>query len=133
MFFLLLHKNLRSFRHLLERRFCLAFYFKSKYFVLIDHILSETICLFCFRVLFSNIYTKIKLMANFYSKVIFLNLCLREYFFLFYAEFELLMFHNNIVKISEKLNKWNLLKIWLQIIYPLDFCMIWLHFYYGKK
>ena len=43
------------------------------------------------------------------------------------------MFYNNIVKISEKLNKWNLLKIWPQVIYPIDFCMIWLHFYYGKK
>ena len=54
--------------------FCLALYFKSKYFVLIDHILSEIICLFCFCVLFSNIYPKIKFMAknwsdlcNFYS------------------------------------------------------------------
>ena len=43
------------------------------------------------------------------------------------------MFYNNIVKISEKLNKWNLLKIWLQVTYPIDFCMSWLHFYYGKK
>ena len=34
-------------------------------------------------------------------------------FLLFFAEFELLMFYNNIVKISEKMNKWNLLKIWL--------------------
>ena len=36
--------------------FCLAFYFKSKYYVLIDHILSETICLFCFCVC-SQIFT----------------------------------------------------------------------------
>ena len=87
-----------------------------------------------------NIYTKIKVttkswsdLCNFYSKVIFWNFCLRKYFLLFLAEFELLMFYNNIVKISEKLNKWNLLKIWLQVTYPIDFCMIWLHFYYGKK
>ena len=40
------------------------------------------------------------------------------------------MFHNNIVKISEKLNKQNLLKISLQVTYPTDFCI---HFYYGKK
>ena len=40
--------------------FCLAFYFKWKYFVPNDHFLSETICLFCFCVLFSNIYPKIK-------------------------------------------------------------------------
>ena len=25
-----------------------------------------------------------------------------------------------------------MLKIWLEITYPTDFCMIWLHFYYGK-
>ena len=122
--------------------FCLVFYFRWKYFVLIDHILSETICLFCFCVLFSNIYTKIKFTDKswsdpciFYSIVIFWNFCLRKYFLLFFAEFELLMFHNNTVKISEKLNKCNLLKIWLQINYPTDFCMIWLHSYsyYGKK
>ena len=44
--------------------FCIAFYFKWKYFVLADHILSETICLLCFYVLFSNIYTKIKVTAK---------------------------------------------------------------------
>ena len=43
-----------------------------------------------FCVLFSNIYTKIKFTAksssdlcNFYSKVIFFNFCLRQYFFTF--------------------------------------------------
>ena len=30
------------------------------------------------------------------------------------------MFYNNIVKISEKLKKWNLLKNWLQVTYPID-------------
>ena len=58
---------------------------------------------------------------------------LEKYFLLFFAEFELQTFYNNIVKNSEKLNKWNLLKIRLQVTYPTDFCMIWLHFYYGKK
>ena len=33
---------------------------------------------------------------------------------------ELLMFHHNIVKFSEKLNKHNLLKIFLQVMYPKD-------------
>ena len=100
--------------------FCLAFYLKWKYFVLIDYILSETTCLFCFCVLFSNMYPKIKFIAknwsdlcNFYGKVIFLNFCISKYFLLFFAEFKLLMFHNNIVKISEILNKQNLLKICL--------------------
>ena len=71
--------------------FCLAFYFRWKSFVLIDHIMSETICLFCFCVLFSNIYTKIKFTAkswfdlcNFYSKVIFMNFCLRKCFTFLY-------------------------------------------------
>ena len=102
--------------------FCLAFYFKWKYFVLVDHILIEAICFLCFCVLFSNIYTKIKVMAkswsdlcNFYSKVIFRNFCLRKHFLLFLAKFELVMFYNNIVKISKKLNKWNMLKIWLKL------------------
>ena len=59
---------------------CLAFYLKWNCSVLIDHILSETICLFCFCVLFSNMYSRINFIAknwsdlcNFYSKVIFLN------------------------------------------------------------
>ena len=49
-------------------------------------------------------------LCNFFCKVIFWNFCLRKYFSLIFVEFELLMFHNNIVKISEKLNKQNLLK-----------------------
>ena len=52
-------------------------------------------------------------LSNFYNKVIFLIFCLRKYFLLFFADFELVMFYNNIVKISEKLNKRNMLKIWL--------------------
>ena len=46
-------------------------------------------------------------LCNFYSKAIFWNFSLRKYFFffVFFAEFELLMFQNNIVKISEKMNK----------------------------
>ena len=43
------------------------------------------------------------------------------------------MFHNDIVKISEKLNQQNLLIICLQVIYTTDFCVICSHFYYGKS
>ena len=50
--------------------------------------------------------------------IFFLNFSLRQYILLFFAEFELLMFRNNIVKISEKINKRNLLKICLQVTYP---------------
>ena len=111
--------------------FCLVFYLKWNYFVLIDHILSKNICLFCFCVLFSKMYPKIKFMAknwsdlcNFYNKVIFWNSYLRKYFLLFFAEFEFLVFHNNIVKIPEKLNKQNLLKICLPVTYPTNFCRL---------
>ena len=65
--------------------FFFAWRFKWKYFVPIDHILSETIYLFCFCVLFSNIYPKIKFTAkhwsdlcNLYRKVIFWNFWLRK-------------------------------------------------------
>ena len=85
-------------------------------------------------------YPKIKFIAknwsdlcNFYSKVIFWNLCVSKYVLPFFAEFELLMFHNNIVKISEKLNKQNWLKICLQVTFPTNFCIIFIHFYYGKS
>ena len=89
--------------------------------------------------LFSNIYSKMKFTAknwsdlcSFYSKVILSSFCLRKYFLLFFAEFKLLMFHNNIVKISEKLNKRILLKICLEVTYPTDFSKIRIHFYYRK-
>ena len=60
-------------------------------------------------------------LCNFYSKAIVLNFCPRKYFLLFFADFESLMFHNNIVKISEKLNKQNLLKIYLPSYLPYEF------------
>ena len=37
--------------------------------------------------------------------MIFSEFCVRKYFLLFFDEFELLMFHNNIVKISEKIEQ----------------------------
>ena len=43
------------------------------------------------------------------------------------------MLHNNILKISEKLSKRNLLKVYLQVTYPIDFCIICFHFYYGES
>ena len=53
--------------------------------------------------------------------------------FIFLAKFELFMFHNSIVKIPEKLNKQNLLKICLHVTYLTDFCIMRIHFYYGEK
>ena len=65
-------------------------------------------------------------LCNFYIKVIF-NVCLRKYFLLFFAELELLMFHNNIVKISEKINKQNLLKSYLlyKFLHNLHSFLLW--------
>ena len=40
-------------------------------------------------------------LCNFYSKVIFWNFCLRTFFSLFLAEFELLMFHNTTIEQAE--------------------------------
>ena len=80
-------------------------------------LLYRPICLFCFYVLFSNMYPKIKLTVKIgltYAistvKWFFFIFCLRKHFLLFFAEFELLTFHNNIVKILEKRNKQTLLK-----------------------
>ena len=58
---------------------------------------------------------------------------LRKYVLLFFAEFQLLMFHNNIVKISENLNKRVLLKTSLQVTYPADFCIICMQITRGKS
>ena len=72
-------------------------------------------------------------LCNFYSKVNFRNFCFRNFSLLFFAELELLMSYNNIVKISEKWNKGNLLKVCLQVTYPTDICIICIHFFSAKK
>ena len=121
--------------------FRLAFYFKWKYFVLIVHILSETICRFCFCVLCSNIYPKIKFTANgsdlcnFYSKgIFFFKFCLRTYFLTFLCWFWIIdasqKYRENFRTIDQAEL---LLKICLQVTYPTDFCIIWIHFNNGKK
>ena len=87
--------QLPCFQNHLERPFYLGFYLEQNYFVLTYHILSETICLFCFCVLFTKIYPKNKFTAknwsdqcNFYSKMTsFLG------FFLFENIFTLLKFN----------------------------------------
>ena len=62
------------------------------------------------------------------------NICRSKFVLLFFAEFELIMLHNNTVEILEKLNKQNLLKICLQATYPTDFCIIFsINIYLKKK
>ena len=119
---------------------CLAFYFKWNYFVVIDHILSETICPFCFCVLFSKSYSKIKFTAknwsnlcNFYFKVIYKKKLSKKIFFYFsFLNFKYWCYAT-LWKIRKKMNKRNLLKICRQVTYPTDFCIICIHVYYGKK
>ena len=72
--------------------------------------------------------------CNFYSKLDFGIFFIRKHFFLlFFMDFKLLTFHNNIVEISEILNKGNLLKPCLKLTFPANFCIFGSHFYYGKK
>ena len=92
--------------------------------LLIDHILSETICLSCFCALFSNIYHKIRITAKIgltYAfsivNVIFGKFLLENVFSTDITDVGLLMIHNNIKKVSEILNKWNLLKTSIQTTY----------------
>ena len=48
-----------------------------------------------------------------------------RYILIFFTDFKLLMFYNNMVKISEILNKWNLLNTCIQTTYPVEFCIFW--------
>ena len=111
---------LLSFRHNSERRFLFFFFF---FFLLCFLFLIKILCSdwpylirnhLSFCVLFSTIYhRKSKFMAKnvltyvkFYSKLTFSP---RNHFLFSFTEFELLVFHNNIENISEKLNKQNVL------------------------
>ena len=55
------------------------------------------------------------------------------FFLLLFTNFKLLMFHNNIVNISEIINKGNLLKTCLKSSYHTNFCIFCSHFSYRKK
>ena len=82
---------------------CLAFYFRWKYFVLIDHIFfSVPVFVSNICSLKLNLWPKVGLSSAISIVIFFWNLCLRKYSLLFFAEFELLMFHNNIVEIRNK-------------------------------
>ena len=66
---------------------CLAFYLKYKCFVLIDQIVSETICLFCFCDLFSNIYPYIKFSIKFFLTYAVSIVMYFFFFFFFFLNF----------------------------------------------
>ena len=123
--------------------FRLAFYLKWKCIAKIDHILSETTCLFCSCVLFSNIYPKITFTAknwsdlyNLYSKVFVWNFVWENIFFPFLAEFWIIdvsqQYYENFRK-NECAEPVELLNIYLQVTYPTDFCIICINFCYGKN
>ena len=93
---------------------------------------------FCFCALFSNIYHKIRITAKIgltyaFSIVnaIFGKFLLENVFCTDITDVRLLMIHNNIKKISEILNKWNLLKTSIQTTYPIDFCIFCCHFFFA--
>ena len=118
--------------------FCFAFYFKWKYFVLTTSYQKPfvfSVSVFCSQNLpKSNLRPNIGLTyAISIVKWFFKIFCLKKYFLLFFVVFEVLMFHNNTVKFSEKMNYCNLLKFCFQVTYPTDFCIIYIIFYYGKK
>ena len=61
-----------------------------------------------------------------------LGFFISKYILLFFADFKLLEFCNNIVEIAEVLNTWNLLKTCNETTYLVIFCIFYNHFYYGK-
>ena len=86
-----------------------------------------SVSVFCYR----KFTTKLNLRPNIgltYAistvKCCFFLILYKKIFFTFLCWIWILMFHNIIVKISEKLNQRNLLKNCLQVTYPTDFCTI---------
>ena len=56
-----------------------------------------------------------------------------EHFLLVFTDFKLLVFHNNTVKISENMNKYNFLKTCIKTNHLAEFFIICSHFYYGEN
>ena len=54
-------------------------------------------------------------------------------FYLFLLNLNYWCFTTILWKFQKKMNKQNLSKICLQVTYPTNFCIIFIHFYYGKK
>ena len=121
---------LLCFRHPMERCFYFVFYSKWKKLICDWQYHQKTfvvsVSMFCFKYLLQNQFYGQKWIwpkANW----IFGNFLSRNIFCFFFTDFKLLMFRNYTVKISEVLNKWNLLKTCI------DFCLFCSHFYWGKQ
>ena len=61
---------------------------------------------------------------------IFLKKKYRNYFLLFFNDFKLLRFSDDIVKISEILSKWDLLKTYIKTTYPIIFFYFILFYFF---
>ena len=101
-----------------------------------NHLIVFSVSLLCFQIFAINLTLwpnntydlcnccrKLDFLGHFYQKI-----CL-----LFFLGFYLVMFHNNIVKISKVVNKGNLLKTCFKFTYPTNFCIFCSPFYYGEN
>ena len=84
------------------------------------------ISVFCSQIFALKLYLRPNWsdVCNFYRKVIFLiNIYIykKKYILLFFADFYLILIFHNIVKSSENLYKWKLLKTCCLLIYPIIF------------
>ena len=89
---------------------------------------------FVFKMLITGLILRPKWsdLCHFYSKLEFWK-TFNKYILICFTDFRLLMFQNNIVKISEILNKKNLLKTCIQTICPINFCIVLSHLIYYRK
>ena len=103
---------------------------------LIRNHLFFVVFFFCFFLFlhFSNIYCKINFKAK-KGQAFAMSIVNWTFLIFFYSNIIcfLMMLHNDIVKISEILNKWNMLKTCIQTTYPIDFRIFCGQVYYGKS
>ena len=73
-------------------------------------------------------------LCNFYSNWILEFFFIKNYFLIFFfTDFKLLIFHKNIVKMTEILKTWNLLKTCIHNTSPVEFCIFCSHFLLWEK
>ena len=109
--------------------------FCSDWPYLIRNHLSFSVSVFCSQMITLKLNLRPNIGLTYVMSIVkwfFLNFCRRKYFLLFFAEFELLMFHNNTVKVWENKKKAKLLTTYFQVTYPTHFCIIAFTFTMGK-